>query len=84
MTLAYRLEMLTEEQIAGQDPFGGSGTRLPLTDVPGREEAGLRLRELFGAAPYVVFSSHAWGLPEVVSNNEIEDIWRGRPPSYPG
>jgi hypothetical protein len=84
--LAYRLETLTEGQIACQDPFGGHGIRLPLTNVPGQEEAEQKLRELFGAAPYVVFSSHAWldrrGLPEGVSNNEIEDIWRGILPGY--
>jgi hypothetical protein len=84
--LAYRAEMLTPEQIAVQDPFGGAGVMLPFTDELAREEAESQLRELFGAAPYVAFTSHAWldrrGLPEGVSNSEIEDIWRGTLPGY--
>lgn len=82
MTLAYRLEMLTPEQIGDMDPFGGDGIKLPFPDTLAPEAAELQLRELFGAAPYVAFPSHAWldrrGLHEGASNNEIEDKWRER------
>lgn len=77
--LAYRLEMLTEEQIASQDPFSGAGERLN-TEGFGQEAAGLMLTEIFGTVPHVVFPGCAWldtsAFPAGMTGEEAQIIWR--------
>lgn len=77
--LAYRLEMLTAEQIAAQDPFAGAGVLLP-TDGLGQEAAGIRLTKIFGTVPYVVFPGCAWldasAFPEEMTGEAAQIIWR--------
>lgn len=77
--LAYRLEMLTEEQIADQDPFAGAGVRLD-TDGLAQETAGLLLTETFRSVPHVIFPCCAWldsrGFPEGLSDEAAQIIWR--------
>lgn len=79
--LAYRLDVLTGEQIAATDPFQGAGLFLD-TGPLGQEEAGLLISELFGNVPFVTFGSGAWldasALPGEMTARKALVIWRDR------
>jgi len=77
--LAYRLEMLTEEQIAAQDPFPGAGLRLA-TEGLSQEMAGLKITEIFGSVPHVTFPGCAWmdtrAFAGEMTEEAAQSIWR--------
>ncbi len=83
--MPYRVEVLTAEQVAERDPFGGCGVKLPLAPGTTSEQAERFVREAFGQAPFTAFGHCVWvdirAFPPEMSAEIMRAIWDKRLPS---
>lgn len=73
MSLPWRAEWHTTEQIADTDPFEGGGVRIDLPDGMLPDDVPAAFGDVFEGVPYVFWRRHAWLDWRGVTQGERDD-----------
>lgn len=72
--MQYYAAMLSRDEIAAADPFGGSGIRLAFSSGIPWQEAEYPLAPLLEEIPHVVWGTHVWADTAGLTAEEISRL----------